>query len=120
MLSQLWGAIKSGLSLRYKLLLLAVLPLLLLTVTVVYFSANWSTKYTYEQLFNKVNTDLHVARNEFHRIQIDKQNKLVSLAGGSRFLTLLKGGDVSELSTMLEQSRITGGFDFFKFTESAR
>lgn len=112
MLGQLWHAIKSGLSLRYKILLLAVVPLLLLTITVVYFSANWSTNYAYQQLFNKVNTDLHVARNEFRRIQIDKQNGLVSLAGGSQFLTLLRRDDTEKLSTLLEQIRIKVGFDY--------
>ena len=112
MLSQLWHAIKSGLSLRYKLLLLAIVPLLLLTVTVVYFSANWSTKYAYRQLFSKVHTDLRVAKNEFQRIQVDKQNKLASLAEGSRFLTALKRNDATELSILIEQIRTTNGFDY--------
>ena len=112
MLSQLWHAIKSGLSLRYKLLLLAVVPLLLLTVTVVYFSANWSTTYAYRQLFSKVHTDLRVAKNEFRRIQIDKQNKLASLAAGSQFLKSLKRNDPTELSTLLEQIRSTNKFDY--------
>ncbi|MEE9333184.1 MAG: cache domain-containing protein [Granulosicoccaceae bacterium] len=55
---------------------------------------------------------MRVAQNEFRRIQIDKQNKLASLAGGSRFLTSLKRDDAAELSTLMERIRTTGGFDY--------
>jgi len=117
MLSQLWHAIKSGLSLRYKLLLLAVVPLLFLTVTVVYFSAKWSSTYTYEQLFSKVSTDIRIARNEFHRIQTDKQKSLMALAGGAKFLSLLQKEDHAALTDLLERKRRDGGFDFLNLLD---
>ena len=70
-------------NLRYRLLALILVPLLLLTGTVIALAANWSTDYTYQQLFTKVNTDLRVAHDSFFRIQTDLQRELQSLANSS-------------------------------------
>ena len=67
-------------SLRYRLLALVLLPLLLLAITVVFFAARWTSNYTYEQLFTKVNTDLRVAHDSFQRIQSDQQRNFRSFA----------------------------------------
>jgi len=70
-------------SLRYRLLALVLIPLLVLAVTVVVFGALWTSNYTYQHLFTKVNTDLHVAQDSFERIQSDQQRNFNSLAQSS-------------------------------------
>lgn len=99
-------------SLRYKLLALVLLPLLLLTGTVILLAASWSSAYTYEQLFTKVNTDLRVAHDIFQRIQSDRQHELALLADSTALLDQLEADNVSALTILLAAQRELGGFDF--------
>ncbi len=101
-----------GLSLRHKLLALVMGPLLLLTGTVIYLTAHWSTSYTYQQLFTKVNTDLRVTHDVFERIQRDRQIALASLANSSNFLAKLESGDSLGALLLLDKQKHRGTFDF--------
>lgn len=101
-----------GLSLRHKLLALVLGPLLLLTGTVIFLTAQWSTNYTYEQLFTKVNTDLRVTHDVFDRIQSDRQRALTSLANSSAFLAHLENDFPSGVTHLLNRQKQQGGFDF--------
>lgn len=101
-----------GLSLRRKLLALVLIPLLLLTGTVIYLTAQWSTSYTYKQLFAKVNTDLRVTHNVFTHIQHDRQMALTALADSATFLTQVKENNATGILYLLEEQLIKGGFDF--------
>ncbi len=74
-------------SLRYRLLTLALVPLLLLAVTVVVFAAQWTTNFTYEQLFTKVNTDLRVAHDSFQRIQSEQEETILTLASSKEIVS---------------------------------
>ena len=76
-------------SLRYRLLALVLIPLLLLAITVVLFGARWTSNYTYEQLFTKVNTDLRVAHDSFQRIQRDQQRNFRSFAQSNTITRLI-------------------------------
>jgi len=106
------GDLIQGLSLRHKLLALVLIPLLLLTGTVIYLTAQWSTSYTYKQLFAKVNTDLRVTHNVFTRIQLDRQMALTALADSAAFLTQLKQKNSAGILYLLNEQRSKGGFDF--------
>jgi len=101
-----------GLSLRHKLLALVLGPLLLLTGTVIYLTAQWSTSYTYKQLFTKVNTDLRVTHDVFKRIQLDRQKALTSFADSSAFLAQLKKNNSAVVLQLLNKQKTEGGFDF--------
>lgn len=101
-------------SLRYRLLTLVLVPLVLLSGTVILFASKWSTDYTYEQLFTKVNTDLRVARDSFFRIQSDGQRELSWLANSAALTSNLATGDTEQLNSLLERQRKLGGFDFLK------
>jgi len=105
-------------SLRYKLLALVLIPLLLLTGTVILLAARWSTDYTYEQLFTKVYTDLQVAHDIFQRIQSDRQRELASLADSSAFLERLESDNTGALMALLETQRDLGGFDFLNLVSA--
>lgn len=104
-----------GLSLRHKLLALVLGPLLLLAGTVIYLTAQWSTSYTYKQLFTKVNTDLRVTHSVFERIQSDRQQALTSLAKSSLFLNSLNSDATDEVLALLHQQTEQGDFDFVNF-----
>lgn len=99
-------------NLRYRLLALLLVPLLLLTGTVVLLASKWSSNYTYEQLFTKVNTDLRVAGESFLRIQQDGQQQMSALAGSAEMSTLFSQQKNSDLLRLLEQQRLLHGFDF--------
>ena len=101
-----------GLSLRYKLLALVLGPLLLLAGTVIYLTAQWSTSYTYQQLFTKVNTDLRVTHDIFTRIQLDRQRALTSLSDSSPFLGQLRTDNKLGVLRLLADQQAEGGFDF--------
>jgi len=101
-----------GLSLRHKLLALVLGPLLLLTGTVILLTARWSTSYTYQQLFTKVNTDLRVTQDIFDRIQFDRQRALTSLANSSAFSAHLQNDYAYGVVHLLNRQKEHGGFDF--------
>lgn len=104
-----------GLSLRYKLLALVIVPLLLLTGTVIYLTAQWTTKYTYEQLFAKVNTDLRVTREIFSRIELDKQRQLTALSSSAVLQSYMQNDAYADVLALLDQQQQTSGFDFVNF-----
>ena len=80
---RLWRVIAGNL--RYKLLFLVLVPMLLLTPTVMSLASFWTWNYSYQQLFRKVSTDLSVAHDIFQRIQTDRQQQLRSLAESYSF-----------------------------------
>lgn len=101
-------------NLRYKLLALLLVPLLLLTGTVVLLASKWSSDYTYEQLFNKVNADLRVAGESFQRIQQDGQQQMSALASSAQMSELLSQNNNNGLLLLLKKQRLSHGFDFLK------
>jgi len=100
--------------LRYRLLALVLVPLLLLSGTVILLAFNWSSNYTYEQLFTKVNTDLRVARDGFSSIQINGQRELYSLANSVELATSLRQQHTPTILAILQHRQHQGGFDFLK------
>jgi two-component system NtrC family sensor kinase len=97
---------------------LLLVPLLLLTGTVVLLASKWSSDYTYEQLFTKVNTDLRVAGESFRRIQHDGEQQLSALASSAEMTELLSQQKNSALLQLLVKQRLRHGFDFLKLLSS--
>jgi len=97
-------------SLRYRLLSLVLIPLLLLAVTVALFAARWTTDYTYQQLFTKVNTDLRVAHDSFQRIQNEQQDDLRDLANSPSVLDLIENSD--DINGWVARQRTKHGYDY--------
>ncbi len=96
----LWQAVQSNV--RYKLLILVLVPLLLLAPTLLVLAAHWSWNYTYKQLFFKVNTDLSVAHDIFQRIQTDHLQTLRSVAGSYEFRDAFDAVDETALTAQLQ------------------
>ncbi|MDX1410224.1 MAG: cache domain-containing protein, partial [Saprospiraceae bacterium] len=101
-------------SLRYKLLLLVLFPILIVLPTVVGLTIYWSLNYTYNQLYAKVRTDLLVAGDVFERLQQDYLSQLEGLAKSYSFRTALELGDRKGMAEQIEVILSTTHFDYLR------
>ena len=99
-------------SLRYRLLSLVLVPLILLSGTVMLLAYRWSSDYTYEQLFTKVNTDLRVARDGFSGIQAQGQRQLQAFANSAQLTSAFASDDKRRLNELMATESALGEFDF--------
>ncbi|MGQ7845108.1 sensor histidine kinase [Granulosicoccus sp. 3-233] len=99
---------------RYRLLALVLVPLLLLSGTVILLAAKWSSDYTYEQLFAKVNADLQVAGESFRRIREDTRSELSAVAGSASLVHLLRNASFDDIMQLLADQQGVRGFDFLR------
>ena len=104
-------------SLRYKLLLLVLFPILVVMPVALWVAISWADQFTSAQLLRKVNTDLAVAHNQFARIQRDHLAELQSLADSYTFRTAFSHADRSVIGQELEGLRQKAGFDFLHLTD---
>lgn len=101
-------------SLRYKLLLLVLFPILVVLPTVVGLTIYWSLNYTYDQLYAKVRTDLLVADDVFKRLQQDYLSQLEGLAKSYSFRTALELGDRAAVDELIAVILNTTHFDYLR------
>lgn len=106
-------------SLRYRLLVLVVVPLVLLAGTVILLAARWSTDYSYRLLLSKVNTDLSVAQDAFERLQSDALARLANLATDPALVAALLGDRRDVLDARLATTARRGGFDRLTLFDAA-
>lgn len=104
---------------RYRVLALALLPVVVVAPAVVGLSIAWSRQFSYEQLLLKVNGDLAVAHDVFQRTQRDYLDDLGRLAGSYRFRIGLETGDGAALREQIATLRATQAFDFLHLTDLA-
>jgi len=99
-------------SLRYRLLSLVLVPLILLSATLLLLAYQWSSAYTYEQLFTKVNTDLRVAHDSFSSIQARGQRQLLAFANSAQLTRALAANNKQQLNELIAIEGALGDFDF--------
>jgi len=75
---------------RYRLLILTLLPILLTLVSLVFITIYWNISYTSQQLFMKVKADLTVAENTLEQVQNRQEQQLVHVANSWAFQTAFK------------------------------
>jgi two-component system NtrC family sensor kinase len=97
---------------RYKLLVLVLFPILLVMPIVLALAIYWGAKFTYDQLFIKVNTDLTVADDIFGRIREDYLNRLGRLAESYVFRTALEASNADSIQQQLSELKATTGFTY--------
>ncbi|MCK7630455.1 cache domain-containing protein [Shewanella sp. JNE10-2] len=61
---------------RYRILILTLLPILLTLVSLVFITIYWNISYTGKQLFMKVKADLAVAENTLQQVQVRQGKQL--------------------------------------------
>jgi two-component system NtrC family sensor kinase len=99
-------------SLRYKLLVLVLFPILLIMPIALGLAIYWGSQFSYEQLYIKVNTDLSVAEDNFHRLQEDYLNTLGRLAESHAFYTALESKSGRVVNTQLDELQKSAGFSY--------
>lgn len=104
-------------SLRHKLLVLVLLPILLIAPATVGFAIFWSGVFSHDQLLNRINADLVVAHDHFSRLQQDYLRQLQQLASSYEFLTAYTVGDGERIQNQLSAIRETTGFSFLYVTD---
>ncbi len=104
-------------SLRQKLLALVLFPILLVVPAALLLSGWWGTRFTYEQLFFKVTTDLSVAHDAFLRVQRQLLSSLELLGESHRFRTSLEVRNRQALAEQLAGYRATNGLSYLWLTD---
>lgn len=99
-------------NLRYKLLLLVLLPVFIVMPLILSLAAYWSQNFNFEQLIMKVSTDLSVTHDAFYQEQRNYLGQLEKLGESYTFRTSLYGKDIEALNLELESLKEEGGFDF--------
>lgn len=99
-------------TLRYKLLVLVLFPILLITPVTLALAIYWGNNLTYQQLFIKVNTDLSVSHDVFRRIRSDYLQQLSSMADSYAFRIALESGDQTKVEEVLKRMRQDSSFAY--------
>ncbi len=99
-------------SLRYKLLALVLAPILLVVPTALLLSGWWGMRFTYEQLFFKVSTDLNVAHDAFLRVQRDYLHRLERLGESQSLRSSLDVMNPVTLRDLLDRFKRSEGFSY--------
>ncbi len=106
-----------GSAIRYKLLVLVLFPILLLMPVALGLAAFWGARFTYEQLFIKVNTDLSVAHDVFERLRQDYLRQLERLADSYAFRTALEVRNGTSLHRQITALRVGQRFSYLHVTD---
>ena len=107
-------------SLKYKLLLLTVLPLLLTALGFAVMAGYWTTSYTDRQLYMKVSADLSVAQGTLNILQREQLDSLIQLANGYEFRTNLLKAYRQGVQNQLQEVRQSRKLDFLRFITAAQ
>jgi len=97
---------------RYKLLVLVLFPILLVMPVALGIAAYWGANFTYDQLYIKVNTDLSVAEDVFVRMQKDYLDRLGTLAESYAFRTALEINNRQGINEQLLAVELSTGFTY--------
>ncbi len=104
-------------SLRYKLLLLVLFPILLVMPVTLGLAVYWSDRATYDQLFIKVATDLAVAQDVFARIRADYLATLAGVGESYLFRSNLADRDTRAIQAQLDDLARNHGFAYLRMVD---
>jgi two-component system NtrC family sensor kinase len=102
---------------RYKLLVLVLFPILLALPVALALAVYWGERFGSDQLFIKVSTDLSVGHDVFERAQRDYLDTLARLAESYNFRTDFEREDDVALKRDLKRVAVRSGFTFLHLTD---
>lgn len=111
---------------RYRILILTLLPILLTLVSLVFITIYWNISYTGQQLFMKVKADLTVANNTLEQVQHQQEKQLETLLGSwefqNYFRAQLAGNEaiIPEFNDFLAQRKELMDLDFLRLVSVER
>ncbi|HDS1211182.1 TPA: cache domain-containing protein [Shewanella algae] len=110
---------------RYRILILTLLPILLMLVSLVFITIYWNISYTGKQLFMKVKADLTVANNTLAAVQERQEKQLEHVMQSfdfqTHFRSILEGEQQKQkdLNAFLDQQRKVLDLDFLRLVRIA-
>ncbi len=107
-------------TIRYKLLVLALFPILLIMPVALLLALRWGQQFGYEQLYIKVNTDLSVAHDVFVRLQQDYLDRSGRLAESFDFRNELDRADAAAIRARVSALRERAGFSYLHLVGTDR
>lgn len=106
-------------TIRYKLLVLVLFPILLVMPVSLVIAIYWGANFSYEQLYIKVNTDLSVAHNNFERIKLEYLNSLSKTAESFSFRTALSEFDSQSIHQQIKRLQKENSFSFIHLLDDS-
>lgn len=110
---------------RYRILILTLLPILLTLVSLVFITIYWNISYTGKQLFMKVKADLTVANNTLVAVQNTQEKQLELVQASWEFQNDFRNIDRNSKATrkqieqFLAEKRQTLNLDFLRLVTVA-
>ncbi|MDL2197421.1 sensor histidine kinase [Shewanella algae] len=110
---------------RYRILILTLLPILLTLVSLVFITIYWNISYTGKQLFMKVKADLTVANNTLAAVQERQEKQLEHVMQSfdfqTHFRSILEGEQQKQkdLNAFLDQQCKALDLDFLRLVRIA-
>ncbi|MCP3870336.1 MAG: HAMP domain-containing protein [Gammaproteobacteria bacterium] len=102
---------------RYKLLVLVLFPILLVMPVTLMLAAYWGSEFSHNQLKIKVNTDLSVAQDHFKRIQQDYLSQLERQAESHDFQVALEVRNGASVRHQLRDLKRKAGFSYLNLND---
>lgn len=102
-------------SLRYKLLLLTVLPLAATAIGFSLMAAYWTSSYSDRQLYMKVSADLSVAQGTLNILENEQLDTIKQFSNTYEFRTNLQKSYSLGIQKQLNEVRRSRNLDFFRF-----
>lgn len=107
-----------GRSVRFRLLAIALLPMLVVMPLLLGIAGlRWSEKFD-KLLISKVNGDLTIAHQYLTRILENSRDKVQALGASAEFARLAASTSNTDLTSYLEASRRELGFDFLQLVDA--
>jgi len=97
---------------RYKLLVLVLFPILIVMPIALILAIYWGATFSYDQLYIKVNTDLSVSHDVFERIKRDYLNALGKTAESYKFRSQLSAQNSKSIHEQVIQLQQENSFSY--------
>ncbi|QIZ78011.1 sensor histidine kinase [Ferrimonas lipolytica] len=104
---------------RYRLVVLLLLPVLLTLASLVFITIYWNVTYTGTQLYMKVRGDLSVAQGVLEAQSSQRKRALIQLQRSWEFRELLNQNKLTELDRFLTQRQQRLGLTFLRYLSPA-
>ncbi|MBD3609421.1 MAG: cache domain-containing protein [Gammaproteobacteria bacterium] len=106
-------------TLRYKLLLLVLLPIFLVIPLVLFLAGHWGQRFGYDQLYHKVSIDLSVAHHAFETFKQSNLSTIGALAESYSFRTSFYEGNARSLQLQLDELKKKHNLAFIHITDKS-
>lgn len=106
-------------TIRYKVLVLVLFPIMLVMPIALILAIYWGANFSYDQLYIKVNTDLSVSHDVFERIKSDYLNALGKTAESYTFRSSLSRNDSAAIQKQINLLKQEHSFSYLQLIDES-